>query len=139
MRVERIHLGAGGFEEFFTGLAESKPLRTDRIVFTDGDRALSIVGDGPVTIETAKLVVGRQVCLMSDQKIHQLEERVEELERIISRELGYYFGPVEFEPQTVDCECGTSFDVNLVNGCICPDCGTNANAEVVAAGEESDQ
>jgi len=61
-----------------------------------------------------------------EQRIYELEQRVKELESIISRELGYHFGPVEREPQTVDCECGTSFDVNLENGCICPSCGTNA-------------
>ena len=61
-----------------------------------------------------------------EQRVQDLEQRVDELESIISRELGYHFGPTDREPQTVDCDCGTTFEVNVVNGAICPDCDTSA-------------
>jgi len=85
MRVERIHLDAGGFEEFFAGLTESKPLRTDRVVFTDGDRALSIVGDGPVTIEAIETRSdgGNQ---NQNQNISRLREALKQIQ-IVREEL----------------------------------------------------
>jgi len=91
MRVERIHLDAGGFEEFFAGLTESKPLRTDRVVFTDGDRALSIVGDGPVTIEAIETRSdgGNQ---NQNQNISRLREALKQIQ-IVREELETEEGP----------------------------------------------
>jgi len=63
---------------------------------------------------------------MTEQRIYELEQRVEELESIISRELGYNFGPIHPEPTIVQCQCGSEFPVNLENGLLCPECGTHA-------------
>ncbi|SEH14631.1 hypothetical protein SAMN04487967_1694 [Natronorubrum sediminis] len=63
----------------------------------------------------------------------ELEERVEELESIINRELGYSLGQLPLELQSVYCDCGESFEVNLVNGLVCPECnrthGTDADRQ----------
>ncbi|WP_435359313.1 hypothetical protein [Haloarchaeobius sp. DFWS5] len=63
----------------------------------------------------------------NEDRIHDLEQRVEELESIINRELGYSLGVSNITPDTVDCDCGEQFTVDLQNGVICPNCGQNAN------------
>lgn len=64
----------------------------------------------------------------TERRARGLEDRVDELETIINDELGYRLGKFPMgEVQTVDCVCGETFDVNVHNGCICPQCGTNAN------------
>lgn len=59
----------------------------------------------------------------------ELEQRVAELESIINRELGYNLGNLPLEPQTVDCDCGESFEVNVVNGLVCPECNRTHSTE----------
>ena len=59
----------------------------------------------------------------------ELEERVAELESIINGELGYNLGNSPLEPQTVDCDCGESFEVNVVNGLVCPECNHTHGTE----------
>lgn len=58
-----------------------------------------------------------------EARVDELEERVAELETVINRELGYNLGSVDLEPQICDCDCGESFEVNIVNGLICLHCG----------------
>jgi hypothetical protein len=69
---------------------------------------------------------------MSDQeaeeRIQELEERVRELERVVNRDLGYSLGRIDPpEPSSIDCDCGTTFEINLENGLICPDCGRGSD------------
>jgi hypothetical protein len=61
----------------------------------------------------------------TDCRVRELEERVRQLEQIINQDLGYSLGNSSFEPQYVDCDCGETFEVNISNGLICPDCGRN--------------
>ncbi|ELZ08486.1 hypothetical protein C479_14143 [Halovivax asiaticus JCM 14624] len=56
-----------------------------------------------------------------------LESRVAKLESIINRELGYNLGNLPMEPQTVDCVCGEAFEVNVINGLVCPECGRGSD------------
>ncbi|WP_436347404.1 hypothetical protein [Natronorubrum sp. FCH18a] len=60
----------------------------------------------------------------TERRVDELKERVAELESIINRELGYSLGEPP-EPQTVDCDCGESFEVNVLNGLVCPECGVS--------------
>ena len=64
-------------------------------------------------------------CADGTCRCDELEERVEELESIVNRELGYNLGKTTLEPQVVDCDCGESFEVNVVNGLVCPECGVS--------------
>jgi len=63
----------------------------------------------------------------TDRRVRELEDRVRELERIINRDLGYELGNSPIEPQTVDCVCGETFEVNVHNGLICPECGRGSD------------
>ncbi|WP_152436438.1 hypothetical protein [Halosimplex carlsbadense] len=63
----------------------------------------------------------------TDRRVQELEERVEELEKVIRRELGHSFTRPPSEPQTVDCVCGEKFEVNVVNGLVCPECGRGSD------------
>lgn len=58
----------------------------------------------------------------TEGRIDRLEDRVDKLESIIESELGYSFGPPPVEVQTVDCDCGETFEVTVENGLRCPYC-----------------
>lgn len=61
------------------------------------------------------------------REIRDLEERVDELEEIINRELGYSLGELSMEPQEIDCVCGEMFKADITNGLICPECGRGSD------------
>lgn len=60
------------------------------------------------------------------RKVRALEQRVEELERIVNQELGYSIGQQPMEPQECECICGETFEINVRNGLICPECGAGS-------------
>ncbi|WP_436931653.1 hypothetical protein [Halosimplex halobium] len=63
----------------------------------------------------------------TERRVQELEERVRELEQIINRDLGYNLGKTPIEPQYVDCDCGETFEVDLINGLVCPECGRGSD------------
>lgn len=75
----------------------------------------------------------------TEHRIDELEERIRELEKLMNREHGYNIGTRPLEPQKCDCVCGETFEVNVTNGLICPECGRGSDERKATSDTATDQ